>query len=255
MSALKIITVASPQGGAGKSMLALNLAIQFAKQDLRVLLMDMACFGGLPAMLKLPVRGKGLSSLITALEQSEGLYQTDHFSSLFFDAIHQDTELSQLHIMLSASPLDMEKLSEHHCRRLIQLARRENYDVVLLDTSSELCERNIACLEEADYILIPALQDVASGWKIMQFKSILDNLNVPKEKISLVINRCSKYSVFNNQEYQAEIGYSIIAELNDFSKAVHRSANKGVPLIRYGKRETMLPFQKLAAQVLKRVGS
>ncbi|WP_084024373.1 tyrosine-protein kinase family protein [Vulcanibacillus modesticaldus] len=73
----KTILVTSPQGGSGKSTIAVNMAIHYAKKNLKVLLIDLAIYGSIPSMLKIPIRGKGMSSLITALEQNEGQFLFD----------------------------------------------------------------------------------------------------------------------------------------------------------------------------------
>jgi cellulose biosynthesis protein BcsQ len=254
MSKQAVILLTSPQGGSGKSTLAVNMAIHYAKLNIKVLLMDLAGYGSLPSMLKIPIRGKGMSSLITAMEQSENKFETDQFNTYFRDAIIPHQDFDSLHLMLSSSPLKMEKLSLQNTTLLLETAKNENYQIIIIDSSPELSERNIACIERADLILIPTLQDVTSGWKLILFKEILNNLNIPRERVSLIINRCNKYSGFHNQEFQQEVGYPIIYELDDLSKVIQRFANLGVPAVNSGKRKAAVPFQKLSAQVLKKVG-
>lgn len=250
-----IIVVASPQGGSGKSTIAVNLAIHYARQSYRVLLMDMECYGSAPAMMNIPIRGKGLSSLITALEQSEDIHKIKQFNQLFSGAVYIHPELANLHILLGAPALKMESLSSVYTSFLMEFSKEENYDMIIIDTSSELCERNIACIEGADLILIPALQDVSCGWKLVQFKEILDELNIPKEKISLLINRCSKHSTFNNKEFEKELGYSILGEISDLTNAAYLTAHRGIPLIDSKRKSASKVFRILAAQILEKVGS
>ncbi|WP_084024375.1 hypothetical protein [Vulcanibacillus modesticaldus] len=150
--------------------------------------------------------------------------------------------------------MKMEKLTANHTNQILLTAKKENYNIIIIDTSSELCERNVAAIEHADLLLIPTLQDVTSGWKVILFKEILDNLNVSREKVALVINRCTRYSGFNNQEFQTETGYPIISEINDMSKWIQKYVNKGIPIENTGKRKISGPFQKLASNVLKKVG-
>lgn len=205
-------------------------------------------------MLKLPIRGKGMSSLITAMEQSESEFEVERFGDYFKDAVITHPDFDHLHMLLSSSPIKMEKLSLNNTAALIETAKRENEQIIIIDTSPEICERNIACIEKADLILIPTLQDVTSGWKLIMFKEILDNLNIPRDRVGVIINRCSKHSGFHNQEFQIEVGYPIIAEIDDMSKLIQRFTNIGVPAVNSGKRKAAIPFQKLAAAVLKKVG-
>ncbi|RTE11201.1 AAA family ATPase [Paenibacillus whitsoniae] len=247
------IAIHSPQGGTGKSTLALNLALQYGQQGRKTLLVDMAGYGGLPAMCKIPIRGNGMSSLITVLEQSSELPQHEHFQGYFKDAIVQYKDFKDLHLMLSASPLKMEKLSSHFTEYLIEAARRDDYSVIIIDTSSELCERNIACMEAADLLIIPTLQDVSSGWKIILLKEILASLHIPKEKIFLVANRVTKYSGFNNKEFEDEIGFTLLFEIPDLSKQVQKYVNSGIPMDLAGKRKVSRIFQELAQKIVMQV--
>ncbi|MDR6551564.1 AAA family ATPase [Paenibacillus qinlingensis] len=253
MKAPLVITLHSPQGGSGKSTLALNLALQYAKQGKKTLLVDMAGYGGLPAMCKIPIRGSGLSSLITVLEQSVELPNYDHFAGYFKDAIVPYKDIRDFHLLLSASPLKMEKLSSVYTDYLIETAKKEDYAVILVDTSSELCERNIACIESADLLLIPTLQDVASGWKVILFKEILASLHIPKEKVYLIANRVTKYSGFSNKEFQEEIGFTLLSEIPDISKQVQRHVNSGIPMDLSGKRKVSAMFQQLAQKIMLQV--
>lgn len=255
MNKQAVILIASPQGGSGKSTLAVNIAIHYAKQNLKILLIDLAGYGSLPSMLKIPIRGKGVSSLITAMEQKENEFQTNQFNAYFRDAIISHQDYNHLHLLLSSSPLKMEKLSLANTEQLLDTARKENYQLIIVDTSPEICERNVACIERADLILIPTIQDVTAGWKLILFKEILNNLNIPRERVALIINRCNKYSGFHNQEFQQEIGYQIISEIADLSKTMQRFSNMGIPAVNSGKRKISKPFQKLADQVMKKVDS
>lgn len=251
MAKTSIILVSSPQGGSGKSTIAVNLAVHYAKQDKRVLLIDLAGYGSIPPMLKTPIRGKGLSSLITAMEQSE--FHSDTLNEYVRDAVIPYEQDKNLQLLISASPVKMEQLSLQNTMTLLHTVNEEGYDLIVIDTASEVSERNIACIEQADFIIVPVLQDVSSGWKVLLFKELLDNLNISREQVGLVINRCTKYSGFNNDEYRSEIGYTIVSEINDLTKWMQRYINAGIPAENSGKRKLSAPFQKLANEVMKRV--
>ena len=249
-----VILITSPQGGSGKSTIAVNLAIHYAKQNIKVLLIDMAGYGSLPSMLKIPVRGVGMSSLITAMEQTDNLQMDESILQYFKDSLVIYNDIRNLHLLLSASPLKMEKLTKKQTDFILQVARKENYQMVIIDTSSELCQRNISCIENSDYILIPTLQDVTSGWKIILFKEIMDSLNISKDKVALVVNRSSKYSGFNNKELETEIGYSVLAEIPELAKVIQKHVNTGVPIEASGRKKAQKPIHELARQVLRKVG-
>ncbi|MBN6188051.1 AAA family ATPase [Aneurinibacillus sp. BA2021] len=226
-----IYTVYSPKGGTGKTTIAANMALYYAQKGIKTLLIDLSMFGSVAPMLKVPVKGQGLSSVITALELDRTLQQNDKLLSAILDNIvivTQDKE-EELHILPAASPVKMEKLSLEDMAAILRQVR-VHYDVVIIDTSSELSERNIAAFTEATKILLIATPDIIAGWNLLQIKDFFHKLMLPKEKVNLIFNKSSKYVEFNNHELAALLDYPVIAEIPDNYRQIQGYMNKGLPV-------------------------
>lgn len=223
-----IILFYSPQGGTGKSTLAVNTAIFSAIADKRTLLIDMSMFGGIMAMLKIPQKGGyGLSAIITLLELDFESAKTNKLIEVVKRSIVSGSTIDHLDVLISANPVKMDILNAKHMKIILDIARNLNYDNIIIDSSSDLCDRNIVLLDEADYIIIPVTQDVSCGWKMVLFKEVMESYSLDTNKISMVINKCSKYSGFNNNELENELGYKIIAEIPLFTKHYQDYVNEG----------------------------
>jgi len=138
----RVITVTSGKGGAGKSTVALNLAIAFCDLGKRVILLDAdANLGGLDVMLKL----------------------TPHYR--LADVLRDDVDLEDalmtpregLRILAGNSgEVDYPLLTPGVQDRLVKeiLGLREKYDVLMIDTAAGLTPEIIQFAEPADETLI-----------------------------------------------------------------------------------------------------
>ncbi|HEX9657028.1 MAG TPA: ParA family protein [Bacteroidota bacterium] len=145
----KIIAVALPKGGVGKTTTAVNLAASLAVAEQRTLLIDMDTFGA-----------SGLSLGFTNGTIKAGLYEVFNFVAGIQSAIHK-TELSFLDII----PINVQSL--HAEERLTRLADNRSmlknflrgivhhYDYIILDCPPVLRGLSTNALTAADSVLMP----------------------------------------------------------------------------------------------------
>lgn len=145
----RIIAVALPKGGVGKTTTAVNLAASLAVAEKRTLLIDMDTFGA-----------SGLSLGFTEGNIRAGLYEVFNFTTTLGNAIHR-TELSFLDFIPSnVQSLQMEerlmKLADNRTmlRNSLRTAARD-YDFVLLDCPPFLRGMSTNALTAADAVLMP----------------------------------------------------------------------------------------------------
>jgi chromosome partitioning protein len=145
----RIIAVALPKGGVGKTTTAVNLAASLAVAERRTLLIDMDTFGA-----------SGLSLGFTGGNIRAGLYEVFNFITSLDNAIHR-TELSFLDFIPSnVQSLQMEerlmKLADNRTmlRNSLRMAARE-YDYVILDCPPFLRGMSTNALTAADSVLMP----------------------------------------------------------------------------------------------------
>ena len=145
----KIIAVALPKGGVGKTTTAVNLAASLAVAEKRTLLVDMDSFGA-----------SGLSLGFLSGRNATGLYEVYNFRTSFADAIHK-TELSYLDFVPSnVQTLQMEdrilRLADNRTilRNLMRSVALQ-YDYIVLDCPPVLRGLCTNALAAADSVLIP----------------------------------------------------------------------------------------------------
>lgn len=250
----KNILFYSPQGGTGKSTLAINTAIFSATFGLKTLLIDMSIYGNIISSLKIQQKGGGgLTSIITLLDLDKGLTISTDFNEEVKNSIRKNITVDNLDVIISANPIKMEAMNVNYTKAVMEVIENLNYDIIIVDTSSELDEKNFTLLEKADYIVMPVIQDISCGWKMVLFKEISERYIAKNEKIGLVVNKCSKYSGFNNMEFQNEIGFNIVGEIPLFLKQYQNYINSGVSINQMKNRKAYKSFAKIAQQILEKV--
>lgn len=250
----KIILFYSPQGGTGKSTIAVNMAICLAKQGLKILLVDMAVYGSVISSLRIPQKGDiGLSSIITLLDLDIKTADTPRFMEVLKSSIVKIPQEANLDILPAANPIKMEAINESYANAIMNGLKNLNYDVIIIDTSSELSEKNIILLEKVNYTILPATQDISCGWKLVLFREIMERYMIEADKFRIVINKCSKYSGFNNMEFENEIGYKIIGEIPLCIKKFQNYINQGLNIYSMPNRTLKKNFSSIVKSILESV--
>jgi cellulose biosynthesis protein BcsQ len=154
---VKIIAIANPAGGVGKTTLSHCLAVAFAEFGKKTLLID------LDPAAQLTFRLGYENPRITITEFISGVKLTDEnlvTTSERFDFIASDSR--------SAANLDESSLSQ----LLTKLPK--DYDLVILDIPSTLTPALGAAISAADQILVPISQSLHSLRGLIQLRKITD---------------------------------------------------------------------------------
>ena len=202
----RIIAIALPKGGVGKTTTAVNLAASLAVAEQRTLLIDMDTFGA-----------SGLSLGFTQGNTRTGLYEVFNFITSLKNAIHK-TELNFLHIVPSnVHSIQMEervmRIADNrailkNCLRGVQ----QEYDYIILDCPPFLRGLSTNAITAADSVLIPVrsghfsldavdklfhflewIQEVAN--KQIEVEGILFTMHEPNTRVTEITERelVSKY--------------------------------------------------------------
>ena len=250
----KLIVFYSPQGGAGKSTLAVNTSIFSAMFGSKTLLVDMSIYGSVVSSLKIQQSGNlGLTSVITLLDLDKGTTASSNLNEVIKNSIRENIPVDNLDVIISANPIKMEAMNENYTKKLMEVIRSLNYDNIIIDTSSELNEKNFTLLEMADYVVMPLIQDISCGWKTVLFKEISERYIANSDKIGLIVNKCNKYSGFNNTEFESEIGYKVIGEIPLFLKKYQNYVNEGISINLIKNKKAYKSFSNAAKHILENV--
>lgn len=183
----KVIAVALPKGGVGKTTTAVNLAASLAVAEQKTLLIDMDTFGA-----------SALSLGFTDGTIKAGLYEVFNFTTTLVNAIHK-TEIPYLDFV----PSNVHSLQSEE--RLLRLADNRTmlrnamrgivhqYDFIILDCPPFLRGMCTNALTAADSVLIPvkpghfALDAVDKLFKYLDWVRDIANRNLSVEGILLTM--------------------------------------------------------------------
>jgi pilus assembly protein CpaE len=217
----RIVTVFSPKGGTGKTVIATNLAAALAKADgRRTLLLDLDLqFGDAAIML-----GIEPEKTIFDFVNAPGELDPDKLAG------YTTTHKSGLDILPAPlRPEDAELVTEAKLGRLIEVARA-CYDVIVVDTSPFFHGPMLATLDRTDELLLVCSLDVPTLKNVRLAIGTLEMLSFPQARVSIVLNRANSKVGMKQREVEAALEQKVRYEIPS-DRAVPLSVNKGAPAI------------------------
>ena len=223
-----IIAVYSPQGGAGKSVLAANLGVAMAqasgatKQKGKVVLVDLNLqFGDIDLMLNLNPQNTiaGLAQKSHAGVDAELVEQ--------YLTVHEESGLRVL--VAPSTPQYAESVTVYTVEQIIE-ALRSNYQFVILDTPSQLQDTTLAALDAANTILLLTTLDLLALHKTRTALEMLRQLYAP-EKIQVVLNRANSEVGITLGDVEEALSVPMRAQIPSDGKVVVTSVNEGRPFV------------------------
>ena len=219
----QVVTVFSPKGGAGKSVIATNLAVVLAKrsQDKPVVLVDADLqFGDVAVMLRLAPQ----HTIVDAVNSVDRL---DPALLMQFLMRHEPSGLLILPAPLEPSFAD--QISSAQMVQIIQLLRTF-CSAVVIDTPAYFNEVVLGIIEESDEVLLIAGLEMPNIKNVKMGLQTLRLLNVPMTKLHLVVNRADSKVRLDVGEVERTL--QIKAEsLIPSDVVVPQSVNKGTPVV------------------------
>ncbi len=176
-----VLTVFGAKGGVGKTAIATNLAVAFARAGQTTVLVDADdTFGDAAPSLAMPT-DYAVTDMLRELAGSG-----DDISSK--PLTHHDSGLAVL--PAPANPFAWKEIPGQRLQRLIQqLGRR--FDVVVLDTGSTLSDVTLAALQSASLILWVTTPEYASVRDSLQALQAIQGMKLADDRIRIVLNAVS----------------------------------------------------------------
>jgi Flp pilus assembly CpaE family ATPase len=236
----RVITVFSPKGGTGKTVVSTNLAAALAKHEgKRTLLLDLDLqFGDAAIMLGLEP-GKTIYDLVVAPGEldSEKLagYVSKHPCGL-------DVLAAPLR------PEDAELIVESKVTALLEVAR-SSYDAIVVDTSPFFHGPMLATLDRTDQLLVLCGLDVPTLKNVRLALQTLELLSFPASRIEYVMNRSSANVGLKVREVEDGLKVKVGHEL-PLDRTVQVCVNRGdAPVLAEPRSEFSRGLMALAKQI------
>ena len=216
-----IVTVFSPKGGTGKTVMSTNLATAFAKfGGKRTLLLDLDLQVGDAAIMLGIEPDKTIYDLVVAPgeldpEKLAG-YTTRHSSGV--DVLPAPIR-----------PEDAELVTEAKLSRLLEVAK-ESYEMIVVDTSPFFHGPMLATLDSTDELLLVCGLDVPTIKNVRLSLQTLELLSFPTERIRVVLNRANSNVGMKRGEVEAALEQRVRYEVPS-DRAVPLAVNRGNPAV------------------------
>ncbi|MGY1827786.1 MULTISPECIES: AAA family ATPase [unclassified Blastococcus] len=226
----RVITIASPKGGVGKTTVATNLAVGLTSSapqstvlvDLDVQFGDVASALALEPEYTLPDVVRGPASEDTMVLKT---FLTQHPSGLFA-------------VCGSESPAAGDTVTAEDVSRLLAALARE-FRYVVVDTAPGLSEQTLAALDRATDVVMLSSMDVPGVRGLRKELDVLRELCMIPAGRHVVMNFADPKGGLSVRDVETAIGTGIDVLLPR-SAAVPPSTNTGVPVLASGGRDPMV---------------
>lgn len=216
----KIITVYSPKGGAGCTLIAANLAVALHNDDSRVALVDGNLqFGDL---------------LVLFNEQSKNtvLDLAPRAAELDADIVEEVmvAHKSGIHLLAPPGPQDAEQITGGQFAAMLDYLRNL-YAYVIVDTPARLSDVTIAALDTSDLVLLLTTQDIPAIANLRKFMDLVPLLKFDRRRIITVMNQYNQRINIDPVKVGQTLQNDIIATLPCDARLVIPSINRGIPFM------------------------
>ncbi len=239
----RLISVFSTKGGAGKTTIALNLAVDIVKKsDKRVALVDLDLqFGDIAIMANLEPE-KTIADLM------------DETSDIDQAIIHGFMIEYMPNLMILPSPPSpeyAEYVSGETMRNVLELLR-QSYDYVIIDTASNFSDVTLSALDSSDEILMVSPMDIVSVKNVKIGLEIMKSLEYPDEKVKILVNMANSKLGISYSDLERIFEKKISYMIPEGKKSLTKAVNKGEPHINIkGPNRTNKAFDRITKSILK----
>lgn len=223
----KVVTVASPKGGVGKTTVSTNLAVGLAqKLPQSTVLVDLDIhFGDVASALN-------VTPEYTLPDMAHGPASNDPLALKSFLYLHQ----TGLYVVPgSDSPAAADAVTAKEVVNLLDtLATQFKY--VIVDTAPGLGEHTLAVLDQTDILIMVTSLDVPGVRGLRKELDTLRDIGLMLESRAVVLNFMHPSRGISVGDVEASIGRKVDYQMPQ-SNSVPISVNQGIPLLQSGSRD------------------
>jgi Flp pilus assembly CpaE family ATPase len=217
----KVVTVFSPKGGSGKTVLATNLAVASARSGQETLLVDLDLqFGDSALTLAVAPR-----ATITDLAASAGDVDSEKLKAF----VSTDPRTGVAVLPAPQRPEEADMIGQAELAAILRAARNA-YDAVVIDTGPLFDAAVLAALDHSDRLLLVCNPEVTSLKNVRIGLETIDRLGFDRERVSLVANRLGAAGGVGHADIEQALDTTIAFELPD-DPGVPAAVNRALPVV------------------------
>jgi pilus assembly protein CpaE len=219
----RIITMFSPKGGVGRTVIGVNLAVAIrVLTGARVALADCNLqFGDVGIMLNL-AGNKTIQDLLHR--------ETDEMTPEVLESV-MVTHSSGVRVLLApARPEVAELFTADHMKSVLQALQRD-FDYIVIDTWTTFQDLMLTIFDLAERIVLLTTLDIPAVKNIRMFLEVCEALGYSHDKVSLVLNRADSTGGINIEDIEESLRHKVAARLVSAGPLVTASINSGVPFV------------------------
>jgi len=238
----QVVVVYSPQGGAGVTTIATNLASGLMKKNIKVLLIDADVqFGDVGVFLKL----QSQSTLVDLIPKVEDL-DTDFFDSVV------STHESGLKVLLGPMRPEFAEEVESNPTAIAHIIEKiaSGYDFIVVDTGRRVDELLLSLTDIADKVVLVSTPTL-SGVKNAKFVlDLFDKMSYAPDKTIFVLNRVEDERSRNrvtiaSDAIERHLKRKIEAKIPVNEAVILSAVNRGVPVVANQRDRMKSPIKEL----------
>jgi pilus assembly protein CpaE len=216
------VTVWSTKGGAGRSVVATNLAVSLARrcpQPVALVDADLA-FGDAAIMLRL-VATHSVVDAVSSLDRADG--------QLLQSMMVRHAPSGLLVLPAPVEPFLAEHVGAADMTRVVEILQ-SFCRYVVIDTPAQLNEVVVGLVEHSDEVVVVGGMDVPNIKNVKLGLQTLRLLSVPEDKLRLVINHSNSKLKVEIGDVERTLGLRADA-LIPWDVAIPQTVNKGNPVV------------------------
>jgi pilus assembly protein CpaF len=243
----RLISLFSPKGGAGKTVLSVNLAVSLSQMGKKVLLLDFDLKAPLDIAKTINLNPKtSLFEVIPCLDKEQESLKRQLNSRIipYSDHLHYLAAINRIR-QLPHVKVDLVKKTFP--------ILKQDYDFIVVDAGSDLTDVLISIFDYSNLISMLVTPDVLSVYKTEWCLDTLQSLLFPLGMIKVIINRAESKGSFSWQELRLVLPCEIVGMIPSDGKVVNYSLNRQVPAVLDAPQSRFSQsIKKLAADMVSR---
>jgi len=229
------------KGGAGTTTLAVNCAVEIARQKKRpTLIVDLkAGLGEVTLFL-------GVRSRYTMLDALDNLHRLDQEFIKELVVKHK----SGLEILAGSDLFDRPGASDSGALEEVFRLLGRQYEYIIVDAGAQMNACTVATLYTADTIFLVANPDVPSVRNAQRLLDRIGQLGASGDRVRVLLNRAAEPYPIPPQQIESALGHPISQIFVSDYRTVSTALNSGVPLATSGNSELASQFDAFARRLL-----